>query len=74
MAYKAFNGLAPEYINEIFVKISDSHNRILRSVDNELLRIPGFLTKFCKNSFTTSAAKLWNKIPLYTRNIKDLET
>ena len=74
MVYKASNGLAPEYISEIFVKISDTHNRILRSVDNELLRIPGSRTKIYENSFTISAAKLWNEIPLYIRNIKDLET
>ena len=74
MVYKALNGLAPEYISEIFVKISDTHNRILRSVDNELLRIPGSRTKIYENSFTISAAKLWNEVPLYIRNIKDLET
>ena len=74
MVYKALNGLAPEYISEIFVKIYDTHNRILRSVDNELLRIPGSRTKIYENSFTISAAKLWNEIPLYIRNIKDLET
>ena len=62
MVYKALNGLAPEYINEIFVKISDTHNRILRSVDNELLRIPGSRTKIYENSFTISAAKLWNEM------------
>ena len=74
MVYKALNGLVPEYISEIFVKISDTHIRILRSVDNELLRIPGSRTKIYENSFTISAAKLWNEIPLYIRNIKDLET
>ena len=74
MVYKALNRLAPEYISEIFVKISDIHNRILRSVDIELLRIPGSRTKIYKNSFTFSEAKLWNEIALYIRNIKDLET
>ena len=74
MVYKALNGLAPEYISESFVKISDTHNRILRSVDNELLRLPGSRTKIYENWFTISTAKLWNEIPLYIRNIKDLET
>ena len=74
MVYKALNRLAPEYISEIFVKISDIHYRILRSVDIELLRIPGSRTKIYKNSFTISEAKLWNEIALYIRNIKDLET
>ena len=74
MVYKALNGLAPEYISEIFVKFSDTHNRILQSVYNELLRIPGSRTKIYENRFTISTAKLWNEIPLYIRNIKDLET
>ena len=56
------------------MKISDTQIRILRSVDNELLRIPGSRTKIYENSFTISAAKLWNETPLYIRNIKDLET
>ena len=74
MVYKALNGLVPEYISEIFVKISDTYNRILRSVDNELLRIPGSRTKIYENSFTFSATMLWNEIALYIRNIQDLET
>ena len=40
----------------------------------QLLRIPGSRAKIYENSFTISAAKLWNEIPLYIRNIKDLET
>ena len=39
MVYKAMNGLAPEYINELFTKTSEVHTRNLRSVDNEQLRV-----------------------------------
>ena len=74
MVYKALKGLSPEYVSEIFVKSSYTRNRILRSVENELLRIPGSQTKIYENSFTISAAKLWNEIPLCIRNMKDLET
>ena len=48
---KSLNGFAPEYISEI----SDTHNKILRSVDNDLLWIPGSRTKIYENSFTISA-------------------
>ena len=34
------NGLAPEYIKELFLKTSEVHTRNLRSVDNEQLRVP----------------------------------
>ena len=37
MVYKAINDLAPEYISDMFTKVSDSHIRNLRSVD-DLLR------------------------------------
>ena len=39
MVYKAINDLAPEYISDIFTKVSDSHIRNLCSIDNALLRV-----------------------------------
>lgn len=68
MVYKALNELAPEYISDIFIKVSDSHTRTLRSTDNDLLRIPSSKTNFFENSFTISASKLWNQLPLDIRN------
>ena len=38
MVYKALHCLAPEYIVDLFTKVSDTHSRNLRSVDNELLQ------------------------------------
>ena len=60
MVYKALHGLAPEYIEDLFTKVSDSHSRHLRSVDNELLRVPSSKTNIFENSFTITAAKQWN--------------
>ena len=40
MVHEALNGLAPEYISDVFTKVSESHMRNLRSVDNDLLRVP----------------------------------
>ena len=37
IVFKALHCLAPEYISDIFTKVSDSHSRNLRSVDNDLL-------------------------------------
>ena len=47
MVYKALNGLAPEYISDVFTKVSESHMRNLRSVDNDLLRVPCSRTTPC---------------------------
>ena len=58
MVYKALNGQTPEYISDCFKKVSETHNRNLRSVDNDLLHIPNSGTKFYENPFTVSAAKL----------------
>ena len=74
MVYKAINDLAPDYISDIFTKVSDSHIRNLRSVDNDLLRVPSSKTSFYENSFTISAAKQLNKLPLDIRNNSSLNS
>ncbi|MCG7876956.1 MAG: reverse transcriptase family protein, partial [Candidatus Thiodiazotropha endolucinida] len=73
MVYKALMGLAPEYLCEMFIKVSDTHNRSLRSVKNELLRIPCSRTKIYENSFIISAAKIWNEIPFNIRHSKNID-
>ena len=72
MVYKALHGLAPEYIVDLFTKVSDSHSRHLRSVDNELLRVPSSKTNMFENTFTITAAKQWNELPLEVRNSSSL--
>ena len=72
MVYKALNGLAPEYISDIFTKVSESHMRNFRSVDYDLLRVPS--SSYYENLFTISSAKLWNELPLDIRNISVLNT
>ena len=74
MVYKALNGLAPEYISNIFTKVSDSHVRNLRSVDNDLLHDPSSKTGYFENYFTLSSGKLWNELPLGIRNCSSLNT
>ena len=74
MVYKALKGLATEYINDVFTKVSESHVRNLRSVDNGLLLVPSSRTSYYKNSFTISLAKLWNEVPLDIRSISALNT
>ena len=70
--YKALNGLAPEYISDVFTKVSEAHVQNLRSVDNDLLLVPSSRTSCYENSFTISSAKLLNELPLDIRSISAL--
>ena len=54
--YKSLNNIAQDYQTERFMKVSETHNRQLRSADNDLLKVPKSRTKYYNNSF--SGAKL----------------
>ena len=71
MMFKALHGLAPEYISNLFIKTSDFHTRNLRSVENEMLRIPQSRTSYYDRSFAVRGAREWNALPL---NIKNSES
>ena len=73
MVYKALKNMSPEYITDLFTKVSETHNRSTRSVDNDLLHIPSFKTSLFENSFSVSAARLWNTVPLDIRTASSLE-
>ena len=59
--------VAPEYINEHFIKTSYVHTRNLRSVDDEQLSVPKTKSRLYENSFAVSAAKHWNNLPTQIR-------
>ena len=58
MMHKAFNGLQPAYISNMFIKTSDIHNRCLRSADISELRVPFSRTRYYESSFSVNGAKL----------------
>ena len=72
MVYKALHSMAPEYITDLSTKTSYVHNRNLRTVNNQLSHIPSFRTSVYENSFSVSAAQLWNTIPLAVRMSNNL--
>ena len=51
MMYKSLNNLAPDYMLDLFNKVSESHSRNLRSVENDLLMIPFSKTRYYDRSF-----------------------
>ena len=46
LMYKSLNNIAPDYLTERFMKVSETHNRQLRSADNDLLKVPYSRTKY----------------------------
>ena len=68
MMYKTLKGMAPDYMTELFNKVSETHSRNLRSVDNDLLRYPYSRTSYYDRSFTIQGATQWNSLSLDVRN------
>ena len=49
--YKSLHGLAPEYMQSMFTKLSENSSRSLRNTDTDL-RIPRFATSYGQRSFS----------------------
>ena len=74
MMYKSLNDLAPDYMMDLFNKVSESHSRNLRSVENDLLMIPFSRTRYYDRSFAIQGAKQWNSLPIDIRNAQSLDS
>ena len=74
MMYKSLNNLAPDYMIHLFSKVSESHSRNLRSVENDLLMIPFSKTRYYDRSFAIQGAKQWNSLPINIRNAPSLNS
>ena len=69
LVYKCINKEAPRYIEEFFEIKTCKYN--LRGLGT-LLRLPNFKIEWRHKSFSFLAAKLWNSLPTYVRNAKDI--
>ena len=74
MMYKFLNNLAPNYMIDLFNKVSEPHSRNLRSVENDLLMIPFSKTRYYDRSFAIQGAKQWNSLPMNIRNAPSLDS
>lgn len=72
MMYKTLNDSAPDYMSDMFIRTSETHDRNLRSVSNDTLKVPFARTKYFENSFAINGAKQWNALPLDLREMSDL--
>ena len=72
LVYKALNDLTPTYITNLLTPVSQAHSRSLRSSENGLLSIPRSRSALFDRSFSYSASKLWNVLPLNLRTASSL--
>ena len=63
MVYKALNGLAPNYLAQMFTERSRITYYTLRDTSDKLARRQP-RTNYMKNSFSYSGAALWNTLPV----------
>ena len=63
MVYKSLNSLAPQYLSDLFVRLSELHPRELRNSGTDLA-IPLLRTANGQKSFSYRGASLWNSLDL----------
>ena len=61
VVYKVLHNEAPDYLNSLFHKLSDSHCRMLRNSKTDL-RIPMFKSSYGQKSFEFRGANNWNNL------------
>ena len=59
--YKSLHGLAPEYMQLMFTKLSENNSRLLRNTDTDL-KIPRFSTSYGQRSFSYRGVTVRNKL------------
>ena len=60
MMYKSLNDLVPQYMSDLFVRLSDFHTRELRNTKNDLA-VPLVRTVNGQKAFFHRGTKVWNK-------------
>ena len=71
MVYKSKNQLAPEYLNSMFIKLSEFRNRQLRDSNTDLY-VPLLKSACGQKSFSYRGAKLWNSQQTEVKKAKSL--
>jgi hypothetical protein len=64
LMYKCLNGLAPNYLSDMFTFEKDLHNYETRNSQSMYLRIPAFKTEAFKSCILYQGPKIWNELPL----------
>ena len=72
--YKILNNMAPDYLRQLFQNVSETHDRAIRSADNELLTTSLCRTTYYEKSFTVAGAREWNSLPLNLRKLPTIQS
>ena len=65
--YKSLNDLAPQYLSDLFVRLSNVPTRELRNTKN-VIAVPLMLTVSGQKAFSYSGTKVWN---MFNSDIKE---
>ena len=74
MVYKSLNGLAPQYLANMFRHTNDIHCHSLRSTTCNNLFLEGGSTQFHNKTFSYVAAKEWNELSMQCKNANSLSS
>ena len=73
MVYKSLNGLAPQYMRNLFIRNSACNSRCLRNTATDL-RLPMKTSANGQECFSFRGAKLWNSLPAETKQASSINT
>ena len=71
MVYKSINGLAPQYMRNLFTRNSACNSRSLRNTATDL-RLPKKTSANGQKCFSYRGAKLWNSLPAETKQASSI--
>ena len=71
VVYKSLNGLAPQYMRNLFTRNSTSNSRSLRNTATDL-RLPKKTSANGQKCFSFRGAKLWNSLPAETKQTSSI--
>ena len=73
LTFKVLHNMTPDYLN-VFKFVHQVSTRTTRQSASNLLFIPRARTEYYKRSFTVSAAFMWNNLPEFIRNCRNLSS
>lgn len=68
MVFQAVNDLAPQYICNLFSKLSNIHSHNTRSSRNNSVKLLPVKTEIGRSSYVHSSSVMWNSLPNFVKN------
>ena len=72
MTHKILNNKMPDYLNNIFTYVFNTHNRTTRSTTSKLLSLPPIKTNYGRSRLAYAGALTYNDLPTAIREIKSI--